>query len=244
MLKDAGTGFSRPATTTQTAKDVFRVPVEAIIPDPENARQYFDEEELQALADNLKRVGQLQNAVAFPEGERYTLVAGERRWRACKLAGIPTLNCLVLPRDLALEVRHEMALAENVCRSDLKPTEVAKRWQALMERWNVSGSELAKRLGVAQSTVSKKLGLLKLDAATQAAIDAGQVGEETARRQAEKPTAGKLTTSTTKGEKRKINYTEFNTRNGVGRLKRGGTLRGLIAELEELARNQEPAAAA
>lgn len=228
VLEGTGAKFLAAAKLggTHEAVPVVRVPVGNIDEDPDNARKHFDAEELAALAEGIKRHGQLQPAVGYTDQAtgRVQLVAGHRRLRACKLAEIPTLSIMLLPRETAEETKAEIAFAENVARTDLTPRETAAHWARLMERWNINGSELARRLGVTQSCVSKKLKLLKTEPGTAA--------------------AGKLTTSTTQGEKRKINYTEFNTRNGVGRLKRGGTLRGLIAELEELASHQEPAAAA
>jgi ParB family chromosome partitioning protein len=234
MLVDAGESFlTRPATAatpTEAVQNVLRIPVELVDPDPENARTVFDAAELAALADDMKRHGQLQNAVVFPGAGRFTLVAGERRWRACKLAGINTLTCLVLPRDVALEVRHEMAFAENMCRSDLKPTEVAKRWRALIDRWGVTGVELARRIGVSNTTVSKKLALLKLDAGTQAAIDAGHVGEECARRQANASApSGRGRYAGKRRGRANRNVLELAT--GTVRLKRGRTWAALLEEL-------------
>jgi len=227
LLAETQTGFQRTATPRELVRDVYRLPVDAIDPDPENARTHFDTEQLQALADDLKRHGQIQNAVVFPNGDRYTLVAGERRWRACKLAGINTLVCLVLPRNLAMEAREEMAFAENMSRCDLRPTEVAVRWKNLMERWGVTGSELARRIGVAQSTVSKKLALLKLDAETQTAIDAGHVGEELSRRRANAARGGGRR-SRSRGRANR-NVLELAT--GIVRLKRGRTWVALLEEL-------------
>jgi ParB/RepB/Spo0J family partition protein len=232
MLAGIGEPYVRPvaAGAGEAVRDVFRISVDLVDPDPENARTTFDDSELAALAADMKRHGQIQNAVVFPQGDRFTLVAGERRLRACKLAGIPTLTCLVLSRDVALEVRQEMAFAENMCRSDLRPTEVARRWQTLMDRWNVSGMELARRIGVAQSTVSKKLALLKLDAETQAAVDAGQVGEECARRQAN--AAAPSGRGRYAGKRRgRANRNVLELATGVVRLKRGRTWAELLEEL-------------
>jgi ParB/RepB/Spo0J family partition protein len=226
LLADTGTGYQRAGVPGEMVRDVYKIPVDAIDPDPENARTHFDPDELQALADDIKRHGQIQNAVVFPNANRYTLVAGERRLRACKLAGINTLVCWVLPRNLAIEAREEMAFAENMARSDLRPTEVAARWKKLMDRWGVTGSELARRIGVAQSTVSKKLALLKLDAGTQAAIDAGQVGEEHARRHANATRGGRRA----RGGRANRNVLELST--GTVKLKRGRTWDELLAELQ------------
>ena len=224
ILAGARNGFGAGITRAGTLADnVFRVPVGQIEPDPENARQHFDAEELQSLADNMNRHGQLKNAVAWVRGDgRYQLVAGERRLRAAKLAGIPTLNVLVLPRGMAEETRQEMAFAENMARSELKPTEVARHWKTLMERWGITGSELAARIGVSQSTVSKRLALLKMDTDTQRAVDAGAV----------KAThALEGTRRSRRGAKRRAPRGVFELAAGTLKLRRGHTLADAVAEL-------------
>ena len=133
---------------------------------------------------------------------------------------------------MALEVRHEMAFAENLCRSDLRPTEIARRWQTLMERWGVNGVELAKRIGVSNTTVSKKLALLRLDADTQAAVDAGHVGEEQARRRANAAAPsgrGRYGGRGARAGRANRNMLELST--GTVKLKRGRTWDELLAEL-------------
>jgi ParB family chromosome partitioning protein len=231
ILAGARNGFGAGITRAGTvAENVFRIPVGQIEPDPENARQHFDADELQALADNMKRHGQLQNAVAWLRGDgRYQLVAGERRLRAAKLANIATLNVLVLPRGIAEETRQEMAFAENMARSELKPTEVARHWKSLMERWGISGRELAFRIGVAQSTVSKRLALLKTDADTQRAVDAGNVKAthvvEGMRRSRRAP-------------KRRAARGVFELTASTLKLRRGYTLAQAVAELSAMAAAQ------
>ena len=217
----AGTVPARGAV--KTVSNVVAVPLEQIRPDANNARKLFDPDELQALADDIKRHGQLQNAVAFQDrttGE-YHLIAGERRWRACKLAGVPTLVCQIVPREIENDIRDEMAFAENMSRSQLRPTEVAAHWKRLLDKWGCSTRELAARIGVAQSTVSKRLALLKLDNDTQTAVDAGTV----------KRTNAVATTQRKRAtvEKKPRGVLELNA--GTVKLKRGRTLAELHAEL-------------
>lgn len=226
LLTGAQANYAPPGRVSRTvAADVQKLPVASIIPDPDNARKTFDADQLAALAEDMKRHGQLQNAVAY-ETETpgvFQLVAGERRWRACQLAGIPTLVCMVLPRDMAREVREEIAFAENMARSDLKPVEVARHWQALLTRWNCSTRELAARVGVAPSTISKRLSLLKLDDATQQAVDAGKVHRTTAvesTRQRRRTTAGRLPRGV------------HDFKAGTVKLRRGFTMADLLAQLE------------
>lgn len=170
------TGLAQTLARVPVARtDIVRVDVSEIDPDPDNARKHFDADELSALADDMRRHGQIQNAVVWRNAAtgRYQLIAGERRWRAAQLAGLSTLVCLIVPRDMADETKREIAFAENMSRSDLKPVEVARHWKGLMDRWGITGRELAARIGVAPSTVSKRMALLKLDETTQHAVDAG-----------------------------------------------------------------------
>jgi len=221
--QSAFAGTVPPRGAVKAVSNVVAVPLEQIRPDANNARKAFDADELAALADDIKRHGQLQNAVAFQDrttGE-YHLIAGERRWRACKLAGVPTLICQIVPREIESDIRDEMAFAENMSRSQLRPTEVAAHWKRLLDRWGCTTRELAARIGVAQSTVSKRLALLKLDAAGQAAVDAGTVK----RTDAVATTQRKRAT----GEKKTRGVLELNA--GTVKVKRGRTLAELHAEL-------------
>jgi len=138
----------------------------------------------------------------------------------------------VLPRGMAEETRQEMAFAENMARSELKPTEVARHWKTLMERWGITGMELAARIGVSQSTVSKRLALLKTDADTQRAVDAGAVKQshvvEGTRRSRRAP-------------KRRAARGVFEVAAGTLKLRRGYTLAQAVAELAGIVNAQAQA---
>jgi ParB family chromosome partitioning protein len=213
-----------PRSGVKAVSNVVAVPLEQIRPDANNARKVFDADELEALAADIKRHGQLQNAVAFQDrttGE-YHLIAGERRFRACKLAGVATLVCQIVPREIESDVREEMAFAENMSRSQLRPTEVAAHWKRLLERWNCSTRELAARIGVSQSTISKRLSLLKLNTEGQAAVDAGVATQTSA-----VASTGRKRTNT--GSPKPRGVVELNA--GTVKVKRGRTLAELHAEL-------------
>ena len=203
---------------------IVAIPLAQIRPDPDNARRHFDPEALQALADDMKRHGQMQNAVVWLDSTtgEYQLIAGERRLRAAKLAGLETLMCHVVPRELSQDIRQEMALAENLSRCDLKPTEVAAHWKKCMERWGCTTRDLAARVGVAQSTVSKRLALLKLDAETQRAVDAGEVKQT----HAAASTSKRRHRPARRGQRGVLELAA-----GTIRVRRGQTLEALAAEL-------------
>ena len=242
LLNGTQTTYTATARVPRSTNgDVQRIPVASIVPDPDNARKTFDAEELAALAEDIRRHGQIQNAVVFETDTPgvFQLVAGERRWRACQLAGVPTLVCMVLPRDMVRDVREEIAFAENMSRSDLKPVEVARHWQALLTRWNCTTRELAARVGVAQSTISKRLALLKLDAATQEAVDAGKVHR----------TKAVETTRSNRRGVRRLPRGVYDFPAGVVKLRRGQTLTALVAEIHaklgtDTSTSTEPPAAA
>lgn len=235
---------SRQGQAGEGVEVVRKIPLELIDEDPDNARKHFDAEALAALAEGLSHMGQIQNATVWKDYTtgRYQLVQGHRRFRACRIAKIPTLLCQVLPRDTAEELKAEIAFAENMSRENLKPMEEARHWQRLMDRWQISGAELARRLGVAQSTVAKRLALLKTSGETQKAIEEGRIGATSAYTSKAKKREPKTGEDGTKA-KRTITFQTFDTRNGKGRLKRSGTLRGLIADLERIAQEEERRAA-
>ena len=147
-----------------------------IDPDPDQPRQEFDNAGLGRLADSLRKFGQLQPILVRKQGARYILVAGERRWRAAKLAGMPNVQCLVCRGG---DVR-SIQLVENLMREDLLPIEQAKAYHAMMmkEGWKIR--ELARNLHLEHSKVSKALKLLELPLAVQKAVDKGQLPPTTA----------------------------------------------------------------
>jgi ParB/RepB/Spo0J family partition protein len=216
---------AQPKATPRRADNVVEIEVAMLRPDPDNARKSFDADELQALADNLRHMGQLQNLVVWHDmaANQYQLIAGERRLRAAKLAGIQKLVCMVVPRELTNDIRAEMAFAENMARSDLKPTEVARHWKSLMERWQCTTRELAARVGVAPSTISKRLSLLKLDADTQRDVDAGKVL---------RTRAVESTRTRRRGTTRRLPRGVHDFPSGVVKLRRGQTLEQLVEQIQ------------
>lgn len=141
-------------------------------PNPEQPRQYFDQNALDELADSVKRYGILQPLVVTPatKAGEYFIIAGERRWRAAKLAKLATVPAVVRTTE-QLE-RLELALVENVQRVDLSPLEQAASILRLHEQFNMSYGDISRRLGKAQTTLSNMVRLLQLPAdAKQALMD-------------------------------------------------------------------------
>jgi ParB family chromosome partitioning protein len=139
---------------------VERIPLEAIDPNPYQPRRVFQPERLQELAESIRSDGVIQPITVQPNGSRFTLVVGERRWRAAKLAGLDEIPAVVrqIPPDRLLEV----TLVENIQREDLNPIETAQAFDRLSRELNVSHEEIAKRTGKERSTITNFVRLLKL----------------------------------------------------------------------------------
>ena len=136
------------------------IPLERIVPNPHQPRRDFDPEGLSELADSIRQYGVLQPATVRTRGRDYELVAGERRLRAAKMAGLRELPCLIAQvgeEDSAL-----LALMENLQRRDLSFMEEAAAIAQLVQRWGLSQEEAARKLGKSQSAVANKLRLLRL----------------------------------------------------------------------------------
>lgn len=156
--------------------DVHRIELSKIEPDPEQPRRHFDEARLEELASSLKAHGQLQPARVRWDAKAsvYRLVAGERRWRAAKKAGLLTLEAIILDDSATLEAIRVEQIVENLQRDDLTKSDTARAYRSLMDSWGITARELAARLGVSESTISRGLAVLKLDDAARAKIDSGE----------------------------------------------------------------------
>jgi len=136
------------------------VPVEQIVPNPAQPRKEFEPESLRELADSISRYGVLQPLTVRFRKRGYELVAGERRLRAARLAGLRTVPCIIL--DIDKEDASLIALVENLQRRDLDYIEEATALQELIRTFDMSQDEAARRIGKSQSSVANKLRLLKL----------------------------------------------------------------------------------
>jgi ParB family transcriptional regulator, chromosome partitioning protein len=161
---------------TRTARDVRLIPIEQIMPDPDQPREEFDEEALKRLTYSLDTRGQLQPIrVRWSEdGGKWMIIAGERRWRAAKQSKtVRELACIVVDRTMSPEeVLHEQ-LVENCLREDLQPIEQARAFRRVMEAKGWSATRMAEELGISTPTVTRALALLRLPDDIQEAVDAG-----------------------------------------------------------------------
>jgi ParB family transcriptional regulator, chromosome partitioning protein len=173
-----GRGLAAILTTNGTgeAPEFRQVPVELVAPNPRQPRRSFDEDALVALADSLKDRGVLQPVLVRPvAGGTYELIAGERRWRAARLAGLETVPAVVRPDDDAASL--ELALIENMAREDLNPVEEARACAALVEELGLTREEVGRRVGRSRVAVSNLLRLLDLPDDVLALLEDGSLSE-------------------------------------------------------------------
>ncbi|RLT46883.1 MAG: ParB/RepB/Spo0J family partition protein [Chloroflexi bacterium] len=165
-----------------TDDSIAEVPLASIKPNPRQPRTHFDAAELEELAASIREHGVLQPVVLTRalDGEGYYLIAGHRRWQAAKLAGRTKIAAVVrtAPDDRGLL---ELALIENVQRSNLNALETAAAYQTLADDFGLSHEEIAKRVGKRRTTVSNTLRLMRLAAPLQAALTRGIISEGHAR---------------------------------------------------------------
>ncbi len=158
---------------------LLKLPPEKILPNPSQPRTCFDQGELESLAQSIQENGLLQPVTVRRENGSYYLIAGERRLRACKLAGlreIPVLLADCPPQDSAV-----LALLENLQRRDLNMFEQAAAMEQLLEEWQITQEEAARRLGLSQSYLANKLRLLKLTPQEREAVLGYRLTERHAR---------------------------------------------------------------
>lgn len=139
---------------------IKEIPISIIDPNPEQPRSEFDPQALNDLAESLRVHGLLQPILVRPAGERYYVIAGERRLRAAKIAGLTTINCIVqLCSDQEMA---ERALIENIQRADLSPVEEGLAYERLIKEYGLSQEQVAQRVGKARSTVTNLLRVIQL----------------------------------------------------------------------------------
>ncbi len=173
LLGEQAEGGSPAAGATQ-------VPLSALRPNPGQPRKDFADARLQELADSIRQKGVLQPVLVEEDGSgRYTIVAGERRYRAAKLAGLAKIPVIV--GRFAEEEKLEVALIENVQREDLTPIEEAQAYRRLMDMGGLGQEQVAAKVGKDRSTVANSLRLLKLPEEMQVAVGRGDMSPGHAR---------------------------------------------------------------
>lgn len=151
---------SREAQTTAVEPKEITIKLSMIEPNREQPRKDFKEEQLQELADSIKQYGILQPILVQKREDYYELIAGERRWRAAKLAGLKEVPVII--REYTKQESMEIALIENVQRADLNPIEEARAYQKLMQEFGLRQEDIAQRVSKNRATVTNSMRLLKL----------------------------------------------------------------------------------
>jgi ParB family chromosome partitioning protein len=168
-----GRGLSSLIPGAAEERGLLEIPVSAIAPNPRQPRAEFPEETLAALARSIREVGVLQPVVVRSRDGGYELVAGERRVRAAKLAGLATIPAIIREGDDSESLRE--ALIENIHREDLAPLELASAFQELLEELGVTQETLAERLGYSRAHVANTIRLLSLPGNVQQLLAEGKI---------------------------------------------------------------------
>lgn len=159
---------------TGGSSNIGEVDVMLIKPNPDQPRREFNEESLRELADSIAQIGIVQPITLRDTGDGfYTIIAGERRWRACQIAGLERVPAYI--RTVDDENMMEMALVENIQRQDLTALEVALAYQHLIEQYGLTQEQLSEKVGKNRATVTNYLRLLKLPAPIQVALKERQI---------------------------------------------------------------------
>jgi ParB family chromosome partitioning protein len=180
LIPGAGPNASQPAVSRPALNDSGTVadtgrtllPVDQIIPNPDQPRRSFDPEHLERLSNSIQLHGVIQPIVVRRTGSRYELICGEQRWRAAELAGLESIPAVV--SDVAEGERLQLALIENVQRADLNPIELAHAFHALGAA-GATQEEIGRRVSLDRSTISNHLRLLELPREHQADVEAGRL---------------------------------------------------------------------
>ena len=162
-----------------TESQILNVPIEDIIPNRFQPRLNFDENGLKELAASIKEHGIIQPLVLRRIGDKFEIIAGERRYKASKMAGLTSVPAIIAAIDDKKSA--EVAIVENVQRRDLSAIEEAKSYKSLLDKGYLTQEELAKKMGLSQSAISNKLRLLSLTESVQNALMSGKISERHAR---------------------------------------------------------------
>ncbi|HIU11827.1 MAG TPA: ParB/RepB/Spo0J family partition protein [Candidatus Onthocola stercorigallinarum] len=160
-------------------EQILQVPIEDILPNRFQPRLAFDDASLQDLAASIKQHGIIQPLILRRKNDKYEIIAGERRYKAARMAGLVSVPAII--SNLSDAASAEVAIVENVQRKDLTAIEEAKSYQAILDKGYMTQEELAKKMGLSQSAISNKLRLLTLDESVQNAVLKNQISERHAR---------------------------------------------------------------
>lgn len=164
MKKGLGKGLdaliSSANNLDESVNGVLEIKINDVEPNSNQPRKIFDQEKLEALAESIKDHGVVQPIIVRKVDSRYIIIAGERRWRASKLAGLKTIPVII--KDISSKEVMEIALIENIQREDLNPVEEAEAYQKLMDEYKLTQEEVARVVGKSRAAVANSVRLLSL----------------------------------------------------------------------------------
>ena len=158
---------------TSSGDSITSVRINDVEPNREQPRKQFSQEELEALSDSIVKYGVISPITVRRVGERYVIIAGERRWRAARMAGLSEIPVIIISADDKKAA--EIALVENIQRSDLNPVEEAQAYAALIDQYGLTQEEVAEQIGKSRSSVTNSLRLLDLPDAVLSMLAAGKL---------------------------------------------------------------------
>jgi ParB family transcriptional regulator, chromosome partitioning protein len=168
-----GTNAAAAAPAREVSTTPLQLDIDLIEPSPYQPRTRFREEALDELARSIQASGIIQPLVVRPIGNRYQLIAGERRWRAAQRAGLTKVSAII--RQVSDELALEMTLVENIQREDLNAIEAARAFERLMDEFQLTQEAVAERTGKDRATVANAVRLLKLEPTIQDWIEEGKL---------------------------------------------------------------------
>jgi len=188
-------------------KGAKEIPIDSVVFNPYQPRKNIDPESLEELAASIREVGVLQPIIVRKVGEeRYELIAGERRWRAARLAGLSSIPAIIV--EATDKEALSFALIENLQRTDLNPIEEAYGYKRLMQEFDLTQEEIAQMVGKKQSTIANKLRLLRLPAIVQEKLMDGTITERHARALLKLSSETEIIRALKQIEQRKLNVSQ------------------------------------
>jgi len=180
--KALGRGLSALIPENLEKEEIDRIKeieIDLICPNPNQPRKSFEKDKLDELAESIKKYGVIQPIIVKKEDEIYTIIAGERRWRASKIAGLSNIPCII--RDIENKNASEIALIENIQREDLNPIDEANAYEYIMDRYAITQEELSGVIGKSRVYVTNTLRLLNLDNYVKEKIISNEISQGHAR---------------------------------------------------------------
>lgn len=162
-----------PISEIKEQKPFLTIPLDIVVPNALQPRKFFDEEKIRDLANSIREKGVLQPILVTRRGDKYELVAGERRLRAAAVAGLKEIPVII--REVEPSERLELAIIENVQREDLDPIEEAAAYQELIDQFSHTQEQVAEKVGKDRATVANTIRLLKLSTKAKQALQSGQI---------------------------------------------------------------------